>query len=381
MKTWLAALLALSLSLGAASVSAHKQSDSYLRVAVPNEGTVLEGQWDIAIRDLDFALALDANHDGAITWGELRLAQARIADYAFAHLAIEALGRGDRMPCQPRLTGLLVDEHVDGRYAVLNFAADCSVAPVELKVSYTLLFDVDATHRGLLEVSGAGREQAEVLSREKPTVTVNANSPDRAQQFRAFLVEGVWHILKGFDHILFLLTLLFPAVVLYGSGGWQPRASLGDAALDVLKVVTAFTAAHSLTLSLAVLGVVHLPSRWVECGIALTVLLGALNNLRPVIAERRWVVAFAFGLVHGFGFAAVLADLGLKGATLALSLLGFNAGVELGQLAIVAAVLPVAFVLRQTFAYRRVFMPAGALAIGALAAYWLLTRLTATNLG
>ena len=381
MRAWLAALFSLALSLGAASASAHKQSDSYLRIAVPNEGAVLGGQWDIAIRDLDFVLGLDANHDGVITWGELRLAQARIAEYAFAHLSIEALGRGDRVPCHPRLAELLVDEHVDGRYAVLNFAADCSVPPVELNLKYSLLFDVDSTHRGLLEVSGAGLEQAQVLSREKTTVTVNVNSPDRAQQFRAFVVEGIWHILKGFDHILFLLTLLFPAVVLYGSLGWQPRASLREAALDVLKVVTAFTLAHSLTLSLAVLGVVHLPSRWVECGIALTVLLGALNNLRPVIAQRRWVVAFVFGLVHGFGFAAVLADLGLTGATLALSLLGFNAGVELGQLAIVAAVLPLAFLLRQTVAYRRVFMPAGAVTISVLAAYWLLTRLTATNLG
>ena len=149
----------------------------------------------------------------------------------------------------------------------------------------------------------------------------------------------------------------------------------------MLKVVTAFTLAHSVTLSLAVLDVVHFPSRWVECGIALTVLLGALNNLKPVIVKRRWAVAFAFGLVHGFGFAAILADLGLKGANLALSLVGFNAGVEIGQLAIVACVLPVAFVLRRTPAYRRAFMPAGAVAIGVIATYWLLARLTSADLG
>jgi len=374
-------MLALVLLLVSGTAAAHKQSDSYLRLAVPTQGTVLDGQWDIAIRDLDFAIGLDSNHDGAITWGELRGAEARISDYAFAHLAVEAIGHGDRAMCPARLVQVLVDEHVDGRYAVLHFTADCGLSPVELNVRYSLLFDVDPTHHGLLEVLGGGREQAEVLSRDTPRVTVNASSPDRAQQFRAFVSEGIWHILKGFDHILFLLTLLFPAVVLYGSGGWLPRASLRDSALDVLKVVTAFTLAHSLTLSLAVLGVVHLPSRWVECGIALTVLLGALNNLRPVIVEKRWAVAFVFGLVHGFGFAAILADLGVRGLDLALSLVGFNAGVEVGQLGIVVAVLPIAFLLRQTHAYRRAFMPAGAGAIALVAAYWLLTRLTTSNLG
>jgi len=130
-----------------------------------------------------------------------------------------------------------------------------------------------------------------------------------------------------------------------------------------------------------VLGLVHLPARWVECGIALTVLLGALNNLRPVIVRRRWAVAFAFGLVHGFGFASVLADLGLHGANLALSLLGFNAGVETGQLLIVLAVLPIAFLARHTLIYRQAFMPVGSTAIVLLAGYWLVTRMTGAGLG
>jgi hypothetical protein len=192
---------------------------------------------------------------------------------------------------------------------------------------------------------------------------------------RAFVDEGIWHILKGYDHILFLLTLLLPAVVLYRDGQWQPRESLRQALLDILKVVTAFTVAHSVTLTLAVNGLVNLPSRWVESGIALTVLLGALNNLFPIVRERRWAVAFAFGLIHGLGFASVLADLGLHGWNLALALIGFNAGVEVGQLAIVLVFIPVAYTLRETRFYRRAFMPGGAIVIGCLAAYWLTIRL------
>ena len=381
MNHWRRSWLALVLALFAGAVSAHKPSDSYLTLTVPASGPVLEGQWDVALRDLDFVLGLDADHDGAITWGELKAARDRIAEYAFARLTLEAIGRGDRSTCRTYLTDLLVDEHVDGHYAVLRFSADCGLRPVELVVRYQLLFEVDPTHRGLLQVVGDGHEQAEVLSKEAPVASVNLAAPGRWQQFEDFVSEGIWHILKGYDHILFLLTLLFPAVVRYGREGWEPRESLREAVVDVLKVVTAFTLAHSLTLSLAVLGLVHVPARLVECAIAATVLLGALNNLKPVIVGRRWAVAFAFGLVHGFGFASVLADLGLHGANLVLSLVGFNCGVEIGQMAIVAGVLPLSFLLRHTWLYRRTLMPAGAAAMALLAAWWLLARMSGANLG
>jgi hypothetical protein len=378
---WLAGLLAVLVAAWSTDAHAHKPSDSYLTLSVPASGGILEGQWDIALRDLDFVLGLDANRDGAITWGELKAARRRIADYAFARLTLEGIGRGERNTCPAQLTGLLVDEHVDGHYAVLRFSADCGLRPTELAVHYRLLFEVDATHRGLLQVIAAGGGQAAVLSRAAPSASLNVSSPGRWQQLGAFAGEGVWHILKGYDHVLFLLTLLFPAVVRYGRHGWEPRASLRDAALEVLQVVTAFTLAHSLTLSLAVLGIVHLPARWVESAIALTVLLGALNNLKPLIVRRRWVMAFGFGLVHGLGFASVLADLGLHGANLVLSLVGFNVGVEIGQMLIVLAVLPLAFLLRDTALYRRTLMPAGSAAIVLLAGYWLVMRMTGMGLG
>ena len=151
-------------------------------------------------------------------------------------------------------------------------------------------------------------------------------------------------------------------------------AALRPAALEVARVVTAFTAAHSITLCLAALGLVSLPSRWVESAIAASVVLAALNNLWPLVDGRRWAVAFGFGLVHGFGFASVLADLGLPSDALATALVGFNLGVELGQLAIVAAFLPLAFVLRGTLAYRRVAFPLGSLAIAGVALVWLVER-------
>lgn len=381
MMPWRQGWLALLLALFAGAAAAHKPSDSYLILTLPAQGGVLEGQWDVALRDLDFAIGLDANRDGAITWGELKAAQSRIADYAFSRLTLEGVARGDRSHCAVRLLEMLVDEHVDGHYAVLRFRADCGLRPMQLAVRYQLLFEVDPTHRGLLQVVSEGHEQAEVLSREAPAASVDLIAPGRWRQFAGFVSEGIWHILKGYDHVLFLLTLLFPAVVQYSVRGWRPRESLSEPSLEVLKVVSAFTLAHSLTLSLAVLGLVHLPSRWVECAIAVTVLLGALNNLKPVVVGRRWAVAFAFGLVHGFGFASVLADLGLRQTNLVLSLVGFNCGVEIGQMAIVLSVLPLAFVSRRTWLYRRAFMPAAATAIVLLAAWWLLGRITGGSLG
>lgn len=141
-------------------------------------------------------------------------------------------------------------------------------------------------------------------------------------------------------------------------------------------MVTAFTVAHSITLSLAALSVVTLPSRLVESVIALSVALAAANNLRPVVARRRWLVALGFGLIHGFGFASVLADLGLPSESLLLSLMGFNLGVELGQLAIVSGFLPLAFLLRRTPFYRRVVFIGGSLVALAVSLVWFFERAT-----
>jgi hypothetical protein len=194
------------------------------------------------------------------------------------------------------------------------------------------------------------------------------------ETLRQYVVEGTWHIWIGFDHILFLVALLLPAVLVRRDQAWNPSPGLGRAALEVLKVVTAFTLAHSITLSLAVLGFVSLPSRLVESVIAASVVAAALNNLRGTVDRRRWVVAFVFGLVHGFGFASVLAELGLPQGALALALVGFNVGVELGQLAIVAAFLPVAFALRATSFYRVGVLRFGSLCVAALAGWWFVQR-------
>ena len=362
-------VLLLWLALAAASALAHKPSDSYLRLTL-NQSAIVQGQWDIALRDLDHAIGLDANGDGDITWGELRARHADIAAYALARLAVQSAGQ----PCRASAGEQLVDQHSDGAYTVLNFSLACAQTPSILDVSYTLFAELDPLHRGLLKLDTGVGAQSVVLEPAAGTQRFSLQAPSRLAQFTTYVREGVWHIWIGFDHILFLLALLLPAVLVWRAPGWAPVTSFRVAFIDVLKIVTAFTLAHSITLTLASLRVVELPSALVESTIAASVVLAALNNVWPLFHGRRWMVAFGFGLIHGFGFATVLAELGLPQGALVVALVAFNLGVELGQLAIVSVFLPLAFALRATPLYRRVVMQLGSLVIALLAAVWLVER-------
>ena len=392
---------------------AHKASDSYLSLNV--HGQQIDGQWDIALRDLDFAIGLDGDGNGELTWDEIRSRHAQIAAYALARLhlgtaqgspavkagtavqpALQATLQPALQPatqsatssaalpapaaqdCPLQIDQHLIDQHTDGAYAVLRFHATCNANISQLMIDYHLLFDLDPQHKGLLKLNNANNGGSEtttaIFSPQQPQQTLILAGSSKLGQFADYVKTGVWHIWIGFDHILFLLSLLLPAVLILRGREWQAAGSFKAVLLDVLKVVSAFTLAHSITLSLATLQILALPSRWVESAIAASVLIAAINNLKPLVHGRRWVAAFGFGLIHGFGFASVLLDLGLPSTSLVLALGGFNIGVELGQLAIVALFLPLAFWLRGTRVYRRVLFSGGSMAIAALACVWLVER-------
>jgi hypothetical protein len=347
---------------------AHKASDSYLSLNV--DAARIDGQWDIALRDLEMAIGLDANGDAAITWDEVRARHADIAAYALARLALTSAGQA----CPLRVTGHLIDTHTDGAYAVLRLAGACPEPVSTLGVDYALLFDIDPQHKGLLRLTHGATTRSAIFAPDARSQQLEVARAAPWRQFADYVRHGTWHIWIGFDHILFLVSLLLPAVLVREGGQWQARSTWRSALFEVLKIVTAFTLAHSLTLSLAALGVVSLPSRLVESLIAASVILAALNNLWPLVQRWRALAAFGFGLLHGFGFASVLADLGLPQHALVLSLVGFNVGVELGQLAIVGVLLPLAYLLRRGSFYQRVVMTGGSLAIAAIALVWLAER-------
>ena len=419
-----ACLAALLLAI-APFAQAHKASDAYVTLQV--DGATVDARIDIALRDLDRDLALDANADDQLSWKEVRTRWADIA--ALARTDIRLNADGARCTPDPASTPVTdantpaLTEHSDGTYAVLRTQWHCPAPVQALSVAYELFAKTDPTHRGIARVSrtsdaaDAPAPQLAVLSPGNgwhrfrlpplPAATVSTGETAAAaaspapppspqpgadvatvddaptSSFLGFVREGVHHILIGYDHILFLLSLLLPAVWIRSAitdprtgitrTRWLPSQNLRLALTNVLKVVTAFTVAHSITLALSVLDIVNPPSRWVESIIAASVVLAALNNIWPVISEARWKLTFVFGLVHGFGFASALKDAGLAKGALVGPLVGFNVGVEIGQLCIVALVLPLAWSLRGTRTYRGAFA-GGSLAIAGVAGLWLVQR-------
>ena len=359
---------ALLLCLIALPALAHKASDSYLTLSA--HGTAISVRWDIALRDLDYALGLDANGDRAITWGELRVQQQRIARYALARLHLSADGRA----CAFGPVAQAVDTHSDGAYTVLQFTAICADAPRRIDVDYRLLFDLDPLHRGLLRFRFGAHEQALVFGPENAHQTLRVAGGSAWRTLLEYGVLGLRHIASGIDHLMFLLALLIPSVLERRDGTWCAREDLHVIGSDVFKTVTAFTAAHSLTLALSALGVWAPPSRWVESLIAASIVFAAVHNLYPWLRARPWMMAFAFGLVHGFGFASALIDLGLPTGARAAALLGFNLGVEVGQLVVVTAWLPLAYLARASVLYQRIVLKTGSAAIAVAGFAWLISR-------
>lgn len=393
------------------SARAHKASDAYLQVSP--QGQLLAVRWEVALRDLQAAMPLDANDDGRITWGEVKARRLELQAYMMSRLKLQ---RGPHAaPCTLRA----VDEarsaepltrRADGTYYVLRLSGTCPGPAAQWHITYRLLQEIDPTHRGLLVWKGAspvptslvpdGRlirlpHASEAISMmdapTRPGLAVGAPpvwrasyvpdltpppepAPAVAASAWQMVRDGIHHILIGTDHVLFLVCLLLPAVLLrpaFGSARAQPVPRARDAFLPLLGTITMFTVAHSITLTMAGLGWVQLSSRIVEPAIALTIALAAIDNIRPIFQGRRHVFTFLFGLVHGFGFAGVLAELNLPSTGLVWALLQFNIGVELGQMLIVLPVLAVLWPLRHWSAYSRVVMPlASGVAIVMALGWW-----------
>jgi HupE / UreJ protein len=362
-----AAALAMMLMLSPVA-RAHIASNGFLVVQV--RGAQLSGSIELAVRDVELAIGVDANRDGKVTWGELRAAEPRLMQYVAQHLYLGAQNSG----CVINFQALEINERVDGNYAWLPFTARCPQDVRQLSIRYSLMDDIDPSHRGLLTLTDAGVSQTGVLGGKSAAALFMVDAPSRGRAFAEYLQAGIWHICSGIDHLLFLLSLLLPAVLLRQNDRWEPVPRVRPAFFSILKVVTAFTLAHSITLSLAALDVVRLPSRLTESVIAASIIVAALNNIFPLVTESRARIAFAFGLLHGFGFASVLADMGLPHGARLISLLAFNLGIETGQLAVVLTVMPIVYGLRTGALYRRAVMPWGSAVIAAVALVWLVQR-------
>ena len=369
----LLAFLATSASLPA---TAHTLGEGYLFIEVGDEN--LAGWIEITLTDLDQALNIDANSDGRVEETDVANNLPRIKDYMAERVSILANGEAYKLDFQDfELLKIPV-----GQYMKLHFTSDASNIPDVLTFEYDILFDKDPQHRGFLvvaanEKSGVineGEDVSLIFSPDANSKSFDLKNTSAWSSFVDFLKHGVWHIWIGIDHILFLVALLLPSVLTRQQEGWRPVGSFGEALWSVAKIVTLFTLAHTITLSLAALNIITLPSRLVESVIAASVVVAAINNIVPIFRKNLGLVVFGFGLFHGFGFASVLQHLTSNATNLVADLAGFNIGVEIGQLAIVLVLFPILFFIRNSAAYIRFILPALSIVIGLLAAGWLIER-------
>jgi len=198
------------------SAYAHKSSDSYVTLHL--DGEAVSGKWDIALRDLASAIELDDNSDGQLTWGEVRNHFVDVDKFLQGRLRV-ASGNNN---CPLSIVDHLIDRHSDGNYLVLVLKGSCSALIDAVNVHYDFLFDIDRAHRGLLNLDIAGITSSAVFSPDLKDHTFFANEKNYFQEMKEFVTEGIWHIWTGFDHILFLLSLLLPAVVKRSKNGWEP---------------------------------------------------------------------------------------------------------------------------------------------------------------
>ncbi|WP_171123233.1 MULTISPECIES: HupE/UreJ family protein [unclassified Ruegeria] len=357
---------------------AHSFNESYVYFDVTDDS--LSGRIEVTLTDLTRVQQGTAEIETPLTEEEVTAAQQAFFDYFEERMNLSYEGRPYEVEFDDiSFFGTSVDT-----FAQLHFTVrDITETPTTIQMSYDGLFsDVDPTHRGYALIGSntrngmdeneayislifaPGEGQKDLYLNDEPTKDIALT----------FFEHGVWHIWLGFDHVLFLITLLLGAVMRIENQRWVPSESIRDSLRETVKIVTVFTVAHTITLCLATFEVVTLPVTLVEAVIAFSIAAVAIGNLIPRFHAGSWKVVFLFGIFHGFGFANVLEPLGLDPTRKALGLATFNIGVEVGQLAIVLVLFPIFFALRRLTAYRVIGLQFGSVALIAIAAFWFYER-------
>ena len=351
----------LGLLLLAAPAFAHPLDDS--RIAIAVDGTRLDVRWEISLRDLDAVVDLDRNRDNRISADEHAAGRSAIEAYVRPHLRIDADGQA----CIANgAVAQIFAERDGGSFVTLRYGATCAQRPGRLDIGFDLFAREHIPPRAFINVVADDRRWSAALAESQKTFSIDL-SDSGAVGFASFFVSGVMHMLEGIDHLLFLGVLLLPLML-------AADRNVGRRLIEAAKILTAFTLAHGLTLWLAALGLVDVPARLVESVIALSIAATAIDNVRPFLGRRRWLVAFGFGLVHGLGFASALGPLNLPPVDLALSLLAFNLGLEAAQLGVAMVVLPLGYLAGSAAAARRALLPLGSAAAGLVALLWFAER-------
>ncbi len=353
---WVAVLLWVMITPAAA----HTASNSFLYWG---EDTL---RLDISVWDLQRLSDLDQNADSQLTWRELKQSEATLARLIQQDLVLRHGGTACSLSAV--LVGL--SSYSEGHYAVWQLQSPCLAQDSATReLHYGLLFEIDPLHRALYRIEIPDAERLGVLAPGAEVIRGGISSA--GDIFAMFFNEGVVHLITGFDHLLFLAALVLPYLRRSAQrDGWIEKSDCRE----IFWVVTAFTLAHSFSLVLATFSVVRIPAAPVEVAIAFSIGFAALLGMRGAGKSQRYL-AGAFGLLHGLGFASMLAGLLASTDAKALALVGFNLGIELAQLLVLLAVLPVLLVLGRWRGFRQVFYPGSAVGLMVVSVVWGVQRL------
>lgn len=363
---WLA-LLACVCSL-ATPAHAHRASITQSTVTVSHDQTTVSYRLELEPTDTAELLGLAPNTNP--TDEQVRSARPRMFERVLPRIEV----RDGEVACTPAPGDIDVTS-AGSRQVVMTWQVRCPAPIRRLVIVYSLFAEIDPQFRALVRAQYRDQQAVAELGASGDRFSWELDAPPPSG-FGGFLVSGVEHILFGFDHVAFLLALLLTLVVWRADGVRWERRQLRHALRDTAFMVTAFTLAHSATLIAASLGWISAPGRVVESIIAMSIVFVAIENVILPESGYRLLVAFGFGLVHGLGFASMLAAL-LPPGGVVVPLLAFNLGVELGQLGVVAVVLPVLHGLVRLVdapAYRTWILPAGSAILGLLGVLWLVER-------
>ena len=351
-----AMLLGLLIAIGlAGAASAHETTRSYL--TLDRQQSDVTAKLRVAFRDIEVAVWIDENLDGQITWGETTRRIDALTDYVTSALRFDTTAE-----CQMRRSDAGASQDSGIAYLDLTFQVQCPDPQADLRVTSRMFAEFDPDHRLFLTATAGPASINTLLWSAENSVLLTADSGGAPSSFFSYFKEGVRHLLQGADHLVFLLVLVLPAVA---AGGNTRRALLG-----VLAAVTGFTLAHALTLAAATTSLLRPPTALIEVLIAVSIVVTAIDNLRPFIPAPRTAVAAFFGLIHGFGFATALGGLQLSGIGLATALIGFNLGIEAAQIGFVLVLLPALLVV----GHGRLLMRIGSVAAVAIGIYWVWAR-------
>jgi hypothetical protein len=323
---------------------AHNPDTSYARVTIREREVAFRFTYDLFT--LQKIAPLDADRDGRTTRAELQRGLPAIHAFLRRHIAVDIDGTAADLGAPagyvwPPDSGDAIaeaDYHTASGLIHFDFCRPVADTPENILLAFRFIAPLSERHTVLGSFDHRGAAHEVTFTRFEPDYDyVTGYEPPLWKRLWQFLRLGIAHIFLGYDHLCFLLALVV-------------ASRFGE----LVKIVTSFTVAHSLTLILAALDIVRLPTRLVETGIAATIVYVAIQNMRGAPTERRWLLTFGFGLIHGFGFANVLGEMNLPTTGLVRCLLSFNVGVEIGQIAFVAAALPLVAWLRKGKHERRV---------------------------